>query len=495
VWTLTFSANDASCSEPQDKPSAKAPAPEPIIQPPVIKPSRFFSSDHFHNPLQQWQEKQGKLKPGSTSQKKEESMRKWLISIGVLFLIAGLASALQAGGIINKQNLSAEYIRTLNRNAATDMADAAAFNPAGTAMMLDGLYLKADAIYLAKDYSNKMPSAPPFNLGTLDSDEPSIIPGLFAIYKQNRWSAFFAVTIPGGGGKVDFEDGNARTAVLAASLGPFIGATPLAADQALEADSFYVGYSLGGAYKIFDSLSIGGGIRFVDAYQEFKGHAAGALRRVDVEIEREDEAFNYFLGLNYAPIKDLNIGLTYMSNTPLNFKSDTTDTSPGAAISTAVGWVDGTHEREDLPGYLALGVSYFIIPNTLRIEPNLTYYLEKAAKLEGERFHNAGNSYDVGATVEYIFNPQWRVSLGYMHTDIRGMKPDELLPEAPELDANTIALGLVWSPWDRLSVTLSGLKVWYDSEKKEITNGRGPAGTELEKDVWGVALGLQYRFF
>ena len=80
----------------------------------------------------------------------------------------GCRRLLYAGGIINKQNLSADYIRTLNRNAATDMADAAAYNPAGTAMMEDGLYVKADAIYFWKDYSNQMPSTPAiFNLGTL----------------------------------------------------------------------------------------------------------------------------------------------------------------------------------------------------------------------------------------------------------------------------------------------------------------------------------------
>ena len=84
--------------------------------------------------------------------------------------------------------------------------------------------------------------------------------------------------------------------------------------------------------------------------------------------------------------KDLNIALTYMSNTALNFKADTRDnTTPLGAnsISSRVGWQDGTHEREDLPGYIAAGVSYFILPGTLRIEPNLTYYLEKQAKFEG----------------------------------------------------------------------------------------------------------------
>ena len=433
-------------------------------------------------------------------------MRKGFIAVVVILLMVGLASSLQAEGIINRQNLSAEYIRTLNRNAATDMADAAAHNPAGTAMMENGLYLKADAIYGIKDYSNQLPFTPSiFNLGTLDSDEPSIIPGFFAVYKQGRWSGFFSVTIPGGGGKVKFEDGNARTAMLSApgavgGLGTYLGGptgNPLNIDQFIEADSYYVGYSLGAAFKILDSLSVGGGIRYVDAYQKFHGSGRGSLNSVSISVDRTDEAFNFFLGLNYAPIKDLNIALTYMSNTPLDFKASTTDTSPGQVVSRSVGWADGTSEREDLPGYIAAGISYFIIPGTLRIEPNFTYYLEKYASLDGSRFQNSnpGNSYDIGVALEYVLNPRWRFSVGYLHTEIIGMKSQDLLPEVPELDANTLGMGLVWTPIPRLSLTLSGLKVWYDSVKTDQNSSRAPAGTTLDKDVWGFALGIQYRFF
>jgi long-chain fatty acid transport protein len=433
-------------------------------------------------------------------------MRKGYIVVVVILVVVGLASSLQAGGIINKQNLSTDYIRTLNRNAATDMADAAAYNPAGTAMMENGLYLKADAIYLTKDYSNQMPSTPSiFNLGKLESDEPSIIPGLFAVYKQDRWSGFFSVTIPGGGGKVKYDNGDARTVMLSApgavgGLGTYLGGptgNPLNIHQYIEADSYYIGYSLGAAFKLLDSLSLSGGIRYVDASQKFQGSAQGTLHSINVDIERTDEAFNFFLGLDYAPTKDLNIALTYMSNTPLDFKASTTDNSPGQVVSKNVGWADGTSEREDLPGYIAAGISYFIIPGTLRIEPNFTYYLEKDAKLEGSRFQNSspGNSYDIGVALEYILNPRWRFSVGYMHTEIIGMKSQDLLPEAPELDANTVGLGLVWSPLPRLSLTLSGLKVWYDSVKTDQNSSRSPAGTELDKDVWGIAFGIQYRFF
>ncbi len=428
--------------------------------------------------------------------------------LSVVLLVTALAASAQAGGIINKQNLSADYIRTLNRNASTDMADAAVYNPAGTAMMQDGLYLKADAIYLYKDYTNQLPaSIGPLSLngGTLESTEPSIIPGLFAVYKQNRWSLFFDVTVPGGGGKVNYNDGNSRTTMLSlpqpfGGLGTYLGGAtgnPNTINQSIEADSHYIGYSLGGAYKVLNSLSLSAGVRYVDANQRFKGQANGSVNTVNVKIEREDEAWNYFLGLDWAPTRDLNIGLTYMSNTPLNFKSNAVDNSPGQAVSRNVGWADGTHEREDLPGYVGLGVSYFLIPGTLRVEPNLTYYLEKQATFQGARFQNSnpGNSYDVGLTLEYILNPQWRFSIGYMHTEIKGMKSEDLLPEAPELDANTVSVGFVYSPVDRLSISLGALRVWYESVKTDVNSSRAPARTQYDKDVYGVALGLQYRFF
>ncbi len=440
-------------------------------------------------------------------------MRKRLICSGIVVLILAIALPVYAGGIINKQNHSADYIRTLTRNAATDAADITVYNPAGVMRMQNGLYVRGDAVYLQKDYDNKVPG-----FGTMDTDEPSIVPGIYALYKQDKWAGFFAVTIPGGGGKVEFDDGNARTVALGGSIilgsvlvpawGPYYTSF---ASQYLEAESVYTGFTLGGAYKVNEWFSLAGGVRYVDAFQKFKGNAvlntnpsyspAFPTQRFDVDLEREADGWNYFLGFNVAPNDRLNIGFLYMAGTRLSFKSDVKrDTVPDGMGGTGgatknLGWEDGTHEREDLPGYLAVGVSYFVIPDKLRAEVGLTYYLERDATFDADRFSGAGNSYDLALALEYIFNPQWKVSMGYMHTNIRGMSSDDLLTEAPELDANTLALGCVWSPMERLSFSLGGLKVWYDSEKKKVTNGRGPARTELEKDVWGFALGAQYRFF
>ncbi|UCF55710.1 MAG: long-chain fatty acid transport protein, partial [Deltaproteobacteria bacterium] len=66
-------------------------------------------------------------------------MKKLVTFLFVVGFIFSASSSLFAGGIDTKSNLSAEYIRTLNRNAATDSADAVVYNPAGVMKMEDGL--------------------------------------------------------------------------------------------------------------------------------------------------------------------------------------------------------------------------------------------------------------------------------------------------------------------------------------------------------------------
>lgn len=55
------------------------------------------------------------------------------------FIILFWVSTALAGGIVTNTNQSAQYIRTLNRNASTCI-DAVYFNPAGLTMLGDGLH-------------------------------------------------------------------------------------------------------------------------------------------------------------------------------------------------------------------------------------------------------------------------------------------------------------------------------------------------------------------
>ena len=97
-----------------------------------------------------------------------------------LLQLTGVSSVF-AGGVENLHNFSAEYVRTFNRNAATDSADAVVYNPAGTMQMADGSYVNLSLQYLDKDYKNIVTGTANGQDGTLSQGESSLIPGLFGL--------------------------------------------------------------------------------------------------------------------------------------------------------------------------------------------------------------------------------------------------------------------------------------------------------------------------
>jgi len=416
-------------------------------------------------------------------------MRKGVPFLCVFGLMLLVASPLYAGAIVNKSNQSADYFRSLNRNASTDYADIIVFNPAGTMKMDDGGYLKLDVMYIAKDYSNTIsPNVPPGNIGGFETDEPSILPGFFALYKSGKWSGFFAFTIPGGGGEVKWNQGNATS--VAASLGLTGGTNGALPNQSVVADGVYYGYTLGGAFAFNDVWSLSAGVRYIDA--EKSGTIKVATQ--NYTFKQTADGWSGFLGVNIAPNDALNIGLTYIHKTKLNFKTTASGTAGLTLLvpNLAPSFVDGVSEREDLPGQINSGVSYNFTPN-FRFEVDLTYYLEKEATWAG-RLNGAGNSWEAGLMGEWTFNPQWKASLGYLHSKME-INPDQILAEAPELTANSIGAGAVFSPTNSWAVTFGAVRVFYDSATGRLSKNFPANWTATyDKDVWSVFAGVQWKF-
>ena len=423
-----------------------------------------------------------------------DGMRKRFVFLCIVFLITASASPLFAGGIDNKTNWSAEWVRMLNRNAATDSADAVSYNPAGVMKMDNGLYLNATGQYAMKDYSNT------FNGTKYETDEPDFVPSLFALYKQDRWAAFGAVTIVVAGGKIDYENGDVTTLGLASSIitsfnALFPGPPPAFTgilDQRLEGKSYFIGYTIGGAYKINDMISVSLGARYVDASRDFKGYATlggGSFgpRTYAVDYDETGNGWGGIIGVDVSPIEELNIGLRYESKTSIELTSDvTTDTVPGGLVT------NGAKRNRDLPALLGLGISYKFTPK-IRVEADLTYYFNQNAGWDDNPVTKSADEtqkddgYDVGIACEYTFNPQWKASVGYMYT-YTGIHPDNMSIETPELDADTIAGGVEFSPTPSWKINLGILKTFY----KDATTS---SGIKFEKDVVIIALGAQYKFF
>lgn len=247
-------------------------------------------------------------------------MKTAVFSLFIASLTAFITSSVFAGGIDNKHNYSTEYVRTLNRNAATDSADAAVYNPAGVMRMKDGFYLNLSAQEAFKDYWHTTAGA------EYKSDTPSFIPGLFGIYKQEKWAAYGALSIVAGGGKVEYDQGSATTmgignAIIARSGGFYSNIR----NQSLKADSIYFGYTIGGAYEVNDRVSLSLGLRYVDAGKEAKGSVtvSGLAPDMTAQMDYEQAADGWggIVGLNLSPTSDINIGIRYETRTKLDFET------------------------------------------------------------------------------------------------------------------------------------------------------------------------------
>jgi long-chain fatty acid transport protein len=424
-------------------------------------------------------------------------MRKSITCIGGLALSCAVASTVFAGAVENKTNWSAEYIRTLNRNAATDYADIAAYNPAGTVKLDEGFIINGSVQFLSKKYENNITLGPATVL-SLESDEPSYIPGIFAVYNKGLFSIFGAFSNVGGGGKVDFSQGDATTLLIASSLigQPFCPFNPLnppaggvcvagPASQQLTGESHYLGYTLGAAYAINDMFSFSVGLRYVNASKELNASVTlldASLNpyNVPVSFEQDGDGWGGIFGANIAPNEKLNIGMRYETKTNIDLKAKVPP-GLGTPILAGLGIINGVENPRDLPALLGLGASYWISPK-LRTEVNLTYYFNENADWGGDE-NNVDNGYDIGITLEYIFNEKLTGSVGYMFTSL-GMDPEYMLPENPELDANTLGAGIAYAFSEKFHTNFSIGNSFYTDDSFVA-----PPPIEYKKNVFFMALG------
>ena len=409
-------------------------------------------------------------------------MKKLYYFICILVLTFSGSSPLIAGGIDNKRCFSSEYLRTFSRNAATDSADAVVYNPAGAMKLDEGLHFNLSVIHVLKNYSNTISSV------DYESDEPSTIPGMFGLYRQDRWAVFTAYTIPGGGGMVEYKNGNKTTHDIATGIINSSGGNfSTIKSHYLKSDSYYYGYTMGGACDLNDMISVSLGARYIDAQKKSKGLAtlSGAAPDKTYYINYEENANGWggLAGINLSLSKKLNIGLRYETKTKLDFKTK--------AHRLDVPLVtDGEKIRRDLPALLATGIAYNLMPD-LKAHASFTYYFEKNADWEDRptttRDESKGNnSYDLALAFEYTFNPKFKGSIGYMYSNT-GIKPDDMVPEEPQLDANTICAGAVYEAIPGLDINIAVMKSFFD--KVETS-----AGVEYDKDVFSIAFGIQYQF-
>ncbi len=413
--------------------------------------------------------------------------------LGLVFLLcAGLLSQIAlAGGIDNKQNFSARYLATLSRNAAIDGADIAAYNPAGIMQQDNGVRVEADVQLLLKVYENRYTSEKDGHV-IKDQDNPSVVPSFFTTYKSDSWGLFGSFTINGGGGEVDYKTGNALTDII--ERNPAVGRLD---NEFFKADSYYLTYTLGGTVKFNKNFSVAAGGRYVDASRDIDAYGVdvgGLLGTIIAAYEEDAEGFGWVAGMNVRATDDLLFALRYESIVELEFETiheSKTNASGRALLGSATfDKANGKKAHRDLPALLGAGMRFAPV-DKLVLESSFTYYFEKDADWDN-KVSNVSNSWDLGIAATCSVTNDFRLSLGYMRTDVGISVNDYSVIEkiSPVLDAHSFSLGAGYDFNSQAAMEFGAMLNIYDTGSDATTS----IGVEYSKYNTGLALAFIYAF-
>ena len=205
-------------------------------------------------------------------------------------LLAATTTTAFAGGILTNTNQSIDFLRNPARDAAIGL-DGVYSNPAGVAFMPEGFHLGLNWQY-AHQTRTVTATNDLFKLGAKNNGQSTktfegvadapVIPSVQAAYNTGDWSFQFNFSIPGGGGKCEFDKGvgSFETAVGAIATrlkatsdqlnqltGLFGGSVPNVTgydvDGYMKGKQYYFGVQVGAARKINENLSVYGGLRLL----------------------------------------------------------------------------------------------------------------------------------------------------------------------------------------------------------------------------------------
>lgn len=430
-------------------------------------------------------------------------MKKFLTLLCVLALVFTSTGIVFAAGEGHNVNQSAEFIRILNRNASTD-ADAAFYNPAGTATMKDGLwlYVSSQTIFQTRTVEDPTNSL----LATKLKDEYQgdtfvpVFPNFYAVYKQGDIAAFFGFAPVGGGGTAKFDDGLPAFYWLSASkVGselvtgvPATTATGLVSlKQEFEGSSTYLLAQAGASYKINDMIAAALGLKYVYGMEAYKGKVTptystvgagnqSATQQVDTELT--GQSFGVVAGVNVKPMDGLNVGIRYEWYSKLELEADTSKDDVGL-------YPDGAKFKKTLPQIAALGVSYMILP-VLKAEASFTYAFNKQTAWNGAQ-KDFDNAYDIGIGFEYTILQGLKASIGYLYGK-SGANVDTNSEMSYGLDSHTFGAGATYTIIPDLDLTLGYCYTMYEDAKVPSVSGMGKDVT-LGKVTHDIAIGVTYK--
>jgi long-chain fatty acid transport protein len=419
----------------------------------------------------------------------------------IVFFIMGTGDVY--ANIDNLSNMSAEWIRTGNRNAATDAADIVVYNPGGVSQLPDGIQVNIGNQSMIRKPQHS------YDLGMgAESHEQDgtdwFLPNVYITYNKDNWAVFGGYYIPGGGAVVDYPDGSITTDMIGVGMvmdGMFAGYD----NERLEAESIYNTLTVGGAYTLNDKVSVALGMRYILVKNNIKAgitglsdDGAGGFVETDLAVDVDDEAdgLGFIAGVNVNLTPKINLGLQYQSKVNLDLETSVNQDDLGM-------FVDGAKSRRDFPGMIGLGLG-IDLSDKLYTEINTSYWFQKDCDWGTDALGRdiadlAGDAMSVGATVSYRFLPGLLASAGMTYTNFLWEDMDAYYEanlgsyEVLYTDNWHIGCGIAYTIVDNVVMNVCLARTIWDD--KDLSNSQLPGATiETQNDTTIVAVGFNVGF-
>lgn len=414
-----------------------------------------------------------------------------------------------AGGILTNTNQNIAFLRNPARDASIQI-DAVYSNPAGLAFLKDGFHISFNGQSAfqtrtiisdfglfeytgskTKEYEGKA-SAP-------------FIPSLQAAYKKGNWTFSGSFAVTGGGGKATFDKGLASfdskvmAKIYAESMGT-ITPDKYQINSSMTGRQYIYGLQLGATYKIFDYLSVFGGLRMNYVSNGYEGYLYADMplpennskRLVEMKLDCDQTGWGVtpIIGVDFKMGK-FNVGAKYELKTNLNVENKMKENSTGLAD-----YDDGVNTPHDIPSLLTLGVSYEILP-VLRASVGYHHFFDTHAKMANNK-----QDYLSGGTNEYLGGIEWdinkwvQISAGMQRTKY-GLGDGFMSDLSFTTSSYSYGFGAGFNLAKDLKLNVAYFFTDYEDYTKvsENYNGTGQKGTDIfsrTNKVFGI--GLDYRF-
>lgn len=352
-----------------------------------------------------------------------------LLKIKTMLSMILVCGAMSAASIDYLSNNSASFFQNPAQTGQISV-EGVFYNPAGTVFLEDGKYLNVNL------QNSMVQESMTLNGDKLASNKYAGAPSLNYLYKKDDYSLFVNASVIAGGATLSYDEGvpgvilaveafNSRANQMTNGLYSLDGSVTY---NKFDGKNRYYQLMLGGAKKVNDKLSIGGGLKYVYADRVLNGRAEvdynstiGAGLKLTgnslyMNSKRTASGVGAVLSIDYKATDTLNFAVKYETPVRLDFKSKATSGGDlqlaGNSISLAhfyPKYADGVKSRRDLPGVLSFGASKQLGDWTL--SAGYIHYFNKAANIDGYDYYNDGHEVNFG--VDYKLNEKWTLHAGY----------------------------------------------------------------------------------